>query len=79
MTPYLVGNCTCLLSGDYVTVFRGESETIVYGSGSDWYAQYSKVTNHLLGWRRWFSDRSMAENFAIELASKEYSGRFEQK
>jgi len=60
--------------GDYCTVYRDESEVIVYGSGSDWQVQYAKVTNHLEGWRRWFSSRDKAEKFAAQLSAKPYSG-----
>ncbi len=60
---------------DYVTVFQGWSEVVVYGSGSDWQVQYSKVTNDVDGyWRRWFSDRSKAEEWAGEIATEDYCG-----
>lgn len=61
---------------DYVTVFSGESEVIVYGGESDWMVQYARVTNHDEGWRRWFAHRDDAEAKAREVAGKPYSGRY---
>ena len=61
--------------GEYCTVYQDESEVVVYGSGSDWQVQYSQVTNHAAGWRRWFSGRDKAEAYASELSTKPYKGR----
>lgn len=61
--------------GDGITVYRGQSEVIVYGEGCDWMIQYSGVTNHCDGWRRWFARRDAAEAKAREVAGKPYQGR----
>jgi hypothetical protein len=61
--------------GDNITVFRGQSELIVYGEGSDWMIQYSRITNHCDGWRRWYAHRDDAEAKAREVARKPYGGR----
>ncbi len=61
--------------GENVTVYSGFSEVIVYGEGSDWYVQYSRVTNHVDGWRKWFAYRDWAERDAATLASEPYSGK----
>jgi hypothetical protein len=59
----------------YLTVIDGASEVIVYGSGSDWMVQYPKATNDIQGyWRRWFADRTKAEQWASEIATEEYCG-----
>lgn len=60
--------------GDCITVFKGQSEAIVYGSGSDWMVQHSKVTNHCDNWRKWFSCRLSAEHEAKRIASEPYKG-----
>lgn len=59
----------------FVTVFRGRSEVIVYGEGSDWMLQYARITNHCDGWRRWFAHRADAEEKAREVALEPYRGR----
>ena len=62
------------MRGNYFSTFSGKSEVIVYGSGSDWIIQYANVTNPDEAWRRWFSDRSAAENAAREIAREPYVG-----
>jgi hypothetical protein len=65
-----------IYKADYCTIFRGQSEVIVYGGESDWIVQYARVTNHADGWRRWFSSRDAAEAKAREVAEQPYKGRF---
>lgn len=65
-----------IYKADYCTIFRGQSEVIVYGGESDWIIQYARVTNHADGWRRWFSSREAAEEKARDVAQQPYKGRF---
>jgi hypothetical protein len=60
---------------DYLTVYSGKSEVIVYGDGSNWIVQYSNVTNPVVGWRQWFWTRELAEEDAKTLSESEYCGR----
>lgn len=69
---FVVG-CQILIC-EYITVLRHKSEVIVYGSGSDWMVQYSKVTSGHGNFRRWFSDRTKATEYGRALASEEYRG-----
>lgn len=54
-----------------VVVFQcNGKEAIVYGGGSDWYAQLSEVTNHVHPWRKWFGKCSLAEDAAKNMISE---------
>jgi hypothetical protein len=64
-----------LFESDYCTVFRGESEVLVYGSGSDWIVRYANATNGSAGWSEWFGYRGNAEIAAEALASKPFTAQ----
>ena len=64
----------CTHRGDNLTVYRGKSEVIVNGSGSDWQVQYSQIPGCPDdGW--WFSNRQDAEVYAQALVTEPLSYR----
>jgi hypothetical protein len=74
--PYPCDQVQATHRGDGITVYRGQSEVIVYGDGCDWMIQYARTTNHRSGWRRWYARRENAEAKAREVACKPYQGRY---
>lgn len=57
-----------------VTFFSGACEVNVYGGASDWMVQYARVMNANTNFRRWFSRRDKAEQYAVRMAATEYQG-----
>lgn len=64
--------CEVTHRGDFITVYKGASEVMVYGNGSDWMIQCTRVTSHFPGWRTWFGSRELAEEAAMLRASRPY-------
>lgn len=67
---------------EYVTVYMGNSEVLVFGEESDWIVRYANTTNAKDTWRKWFGNRESAEQFAEEVAKcyfPEFLGKFDAK